>query len=245
MINEMNDFDKLAALAVCTTSVNKKTAEIIAIPYFMPSCGVIDAAYYDIEGKFDISISVHNDIVPSDISGLATFRPESFSRTFADEKYLVCHHQNFHVPVLRNNGVDVDSYEWICTKRLCEKLEHYGLTSDSKALGTLKYFYNNEYKFTGDTVTERPFSVYSVLEVQVQILVGMGLVDVEEGIEGLKAFHDEPIIFETMPFGKHKGVEVSKLPMDYVRYLLRGDILNEESSDYNYDLAKTFVKNFL
>ena len=46
-------------------------------------------------------------------------------------------------------------------------------------------------------------------------------------LEGLIRLHNTPIRITSMPFGKHKGVELTKLPRSYISWLLNLDNLDE------------------
>lgn len=46
-------------------------------------------------------------------------------------------------------------------------------------------------------------------------------------LEGLINLHNTPIRITSMPFGKHKGIELTKLPRGYVTWLLNLDNLDE------------------
>jgi hypothetical protein len=48
----------------------------------------------------------------------------------------------------------------------------------------------------------------------------------------------EPIIYDTMPFGKHKGKPLESVPLDYWMWALENmDSLNEDKDNYDPDFA--------
>ena len=56
---------------------------------------------------------------------------------------------------------------------------------------------------------------------------------------------NQPTEFKVMPFGKHKGMPIFELPLNYMEWMVeKSDILNDTLPTFDRDLAYTFEQEF-
>ena len=114
---------------------------------------------------------------------------------------------------------------WICTWKCAQKL-----IPDAPAYGNqvLRYYLGIEVE-GGNGRSGQPHSAgYDARTTAGLLEILLSKASVEE----LLSISDSPVLLKKMPFGKHKGVEFSKVPADYRRWL-RGQ------SDLDQDLRYT------
>jgi DNA polymerase III epsilon subunit-like protein len=83
-----------------------------------------------------------------------------------------------------------------------------------------------------------------LLEVFVDIMEVEGLLDKELPYgPQIQDFSFSPIIYERMPFGKHKGELMTAVPHSYWQWAMRNtDWFNEEADNFDPDLAASIHK---
>lgn len=144
--------------------------------------------------------------------------------------------------------VAMNPCKWICTFRLARQLLNDSFDDMQYNLSYLRYKLDlpieddvSVHRAAGDTLT---------CAVLFEFLVDYALATdkVIEGPDlGTQIFELcwSPIIKTKWPFGKHKGALLTAIPTDYYMWAINNmDILNEDKSDYDSDLAES-VKRVL
>lgn len=173
---------------------------------------------------------------------------------FNSRKYYVGHNVQFDRRMMTDNEFKyrgsvseylTDQNRWICTLRLAKKL--FAEDIEFKNL-TLSYLW---FKFELYKSVNRPvnahaakddvFMCYQVLVKLIEVCIERGHIDPEQEIgHQISNFCNTPIRYQVMPFGKHKGEQMSVVPLNYLEWMIRNsDILNTDNPNYDVDFAYT------
>lgn len=163
---------------------------------------------------------ITNDMVADAISVEACFC--GFPERYFDSILLIGHNSAFDRRYLSRYWGIVSE---LCTLRMARKLYP---NAPNHQLQTLRYYLDLDVESLGGAQAHRAlqdvYVTYELLE-RMSIDTGLSLMDLIE--ESAK-----PIEITTMPFGKHKGIELVKLPARYVDWLL-----NLENLDCDLKIA--------
>ena len=157
-----------------------------------------------------------------------------------DRNMLVQNHERY------NSEKSIpDESNFICTLRLAKKL--YTL-DPSFTKFTLSYLWfklnlNKDVsrKIIPHSAEDDVYMCYRVFVSLLNTAIERGHID-ENGDIGkqLVDFCNTGICYEVMPTGKHKGMKMSEVPMNYLEWMINtSDILNEKQPNYDSDLAYT------
>jgi exodeoxyribonuclease X len=159
--------------------------------------------------------------------------------------YLVAHNHFYDMRVLERHGVSTENHQWICTWRMAKKLFN-GM--ESVAETNLPYL---RFALALDVPIEMychragndSFITGRLLEVLVDLLEEAKIIDKDKpyGPQICK-WAASPILYERMPFGKHKGEFMRNVPHSYWQWAMKNtDWFNEEADNYDPDLAASIA----
>jgi exodeoxyribonuclease X len=160
--------------------------------------------------------------------------------------YLVAHNHFYDMRVLQNHGVDTCNHTWICTWRLAKKVFNGMESIEETNLPYLRF----------ELALDVPLEMYchragndsyitaKLLEVLVDIMENTGVIDKTQPYgPQIADWAAEPIIYDKMPFGKHKGELMTQVPHSYWKWAIQNmDALNEEADNFDPDLAASVYK---
>lgn len=178
----------------------------------------------------------------------------NLDQIFGARKYYIGHNVQFDRRMMTDNEFKyrnsvseylTDSSRWICTLRLAKKL--FAEDVEFKNL-TLSYLW---FKFGLYHDVNRPvnahaakddvFMCYQVLVKLIEVCIERGHVDPNQEIgQQISDFCNTPMRYRVMPFGKHKGEQMSTVPLNYIEWMIRNsDVLDEANPNYDMDFAYT------
>ncbi|QOI71215.1 putative DNA polymerase III epsilon subunit [Erwinia phage pEa_SNUABM_12] len=179
---------------------------------------------------------------------------------FEIKQYFVGHNVQFDRRMLVENNKRVnpevkeeflDDNRWICTLKLAKKL--FAEDPEFKNL-TLSYLWFKfdlhktcTRKIIPHSAEDDVYMCYKVLSHLVNIAVDRGLIDSNKEIGSqVVVLCNTPNIFTVMPIGKHKGMLMTEVPMNYIEWMINNsDMLNENMPNFDADLAATFIAEIM
>ncbi len=151
--------------------------------------------------------------------------------------YLVAHNHFYDMRVLGNHGIDTTNHEWICTWRMAKKLF---MNSPDVAETNLPYLrFALKLQVPIEMHCHRAgndsYITGRLLEFFVDMLEANGTLDqtLPYGPQ-IAAWAAAPIIYERMPFGKHKGELMTQVPASYWNWAMKNTHWFDETAD-NFD----------
>lgn len=171
---------------------------------------------------------------------------EQLERFVPADGVVVAHHAAFDRRMLAPALAD---RPWCCTMRLARHL-----LPDAPAYGNAAlWYYLGGHKITDvlhgattDLVVTR-FVFEQLLRRYREFARERAAGDAEriaksEQVETLVAFADRPYTMRTMPFGKHRGVPMDRVPQSYFRWALDGG-MPDLDDDLRYNFEKQLRRN--
>jgi DNA polymerase III epsilon subunit-like protein len=160
--------------------------------------------------------------------------------------YLVAHNHFYDMRVLERHGIDTSNHNWICTWRMAKKLFNGMESIEETNLPYLRFALELDVpiEMRCHRAGNDSYMTAKLLEVFVDIMEVEGLLDKElpYGPQIMK-WTFEPIIYERMPFGKHKNELMTAVPHSYWQWAMRNtDWFDEEADNYDPDLAASIHK---
>jgi exodeoxyribonuclease X len=151
--------------------------------------------------------------------------------------YLVAHNHFYDMKVLANHGIDTSKHTWICTWRLAKKLFSNMSEIEETNLPYLRFALKLPVpiEMHCHRAGNDSYMTGKLLEAMVDIMEDLGMID-----EGkpygpqIAEYAASPIIYQTMPFGKHKGVPMKEVPKSYWQWAMGNTHWFDESAD-NFD----------
>lgn len=154
--------------------------------------------------------------------------------------YAVGHNYFYDMKVLENHGVTLPTQS-ICTWRMAKKL--FGNTPEIENM-TLPYLrFALELDVPIDMYCHRAgndsYITGKLLETMVDIMEESEIIDTSKPYgPQIVEWSNSPIIYERMPFGKHKGELMTDVPHSYWKWATQNmDALNEDADNFDPDLA--------
>ena len=151
--------------------------------------------------------------------------------------FLVAHNHFYDMRVLERHGINTENHTWICTWRMAKKLFN-GV--DSIAETNLPYLrFALKLDVPIDMYCHRAgndsFMTGRLLEFFVDMMEESGLLDKDKPYgPQIAQWAAEPIIYERMPFGKHKGELMKNIPHSYWQWAMKNTHWFDEEAD-NFD----------
>ncbi len=176
------------------------------------------------------------------LQGMPRFKDhqEEVERQLNNHKYLIAHNAYYEEGVLKSHGMSFP--KTICTMRFSRKLYKDREDITEHNLTFLRYALDlpvpDEIRAH---LAHEDAMVTALLFIRlVDDAVHAGIIDpdAESVGEQIVNWLDEPIITETMPFGKHKGKKLTEVPIDYWQWAIQKmDSLNEDNPAFDRDFA--------
>lgn len=246
---------KVMVIDTETTSLEPEHAEIIemGVAFFDGEWEKRGTLYRpSLPIKAETSAVTH--IVDEDLVGCKpsdTGVMEDYQSIISDFKskdsYFVAHNVKYDLGVFNSNytGIFDEDDKWICTARFARKLLGGDPSVLNMELGYLRY--RLKLDVPRDIILHRAssdaFIAAKLLEELVDIAEQRGFIktDMPYG-EQIYEFVNKPIKHTVMPIGKHKGVELEEVPLDYIEWAIQNfDRLDPDHRDYDSDFAHSIV----
>ncbi len=162
---------------------------------------------------------ITNRMVEASEPFIGSHMHKELTELFADpETVFIAHNASFDIDMLKREGIVVPKF--ICTMKVARSFDEKG-DFEKTSLQYLRYFLDVEvpdaraHDAAGDVaVLEVVFSKLLTLMVEKTGLHGDAL------LNHLIEISVMPSLIRKMPFGKHRGVMMSEIPMDYLEWLL-------------------------
>ena len=154
--------------------------------------------------------------------------------------YAIGHNYFYDMKVLENHGITMPVNS-ICTWRMSKKLFNGVADIESTSLPYLRFALELDVPI--DMYCHRAgndsFITAKLLEVMVDLMESSGLLDLDKPYGPQIAYWAaQPIIYDRMPFGKHKGELMTDVPKSYWMWATKNmDSLNEDADNFDPDLA--------
>jgi exodeoxyribonuclease X len=155
--------------------------------------------------------------------------------------YLVAHNHFYDMRVLERHGIDTTNHKWICSWRLAKKLFNGVESIEETNLPYLRFALELDIpiEMRCHRAGNDSLITAKLLEALIGYMEGMGLIDqnLPYGPQ-IYEYARSPIIYERMPFGKHKGELMDNIPVSYIQWSLKNmDSLNEDADNFDPDFA--------
>lgn len=158
---------------------------------------------------------------------------------FADG-YVVGHNYFYDMRVLENHGV-IMPVNSICTWRMSKKLFNGMAEIESTSLPYLRFALELDVpiEMYCHRAGNDSYITGRLLEALVDLMETTGLLELDKPYGPQIAYWAaQPIIYERMPFGKHKGELMVDVPKSYWMWATKNmDSLNEDADNFDPDFA--------
>jgi exodeoxyribonuclease X len=155
--------------------------------------------------------------------------------------YLVAHNHFYDMRVLARHGIDTSHHNWLCTWRLSKKLFSEMPDIEQTSLPYLRFALDLDVpiEMMCHRAGNDSFMTGKLLEVLVDLMESTGIIDIGKPYgPQITAWAEEPILYKSMPFGKHKGVPMEEVPPSYWQWAIKNtDWFNDQADNYDPDLA--------
>jgi len=160
--------------------------------------------------------------------------------------YLVAHNHFYDMRVLERHGIDTSKHNWICTWRMAKKLFSDNPEIAETNLPYLRFALELDVpiEMRCHRAGNDSYMTAKLLEVFVTFMEQMDIIDRDQPYgPQIMAWASAPIIYERMPFGKHKGELMTDIPHGYWEWGMKNtDWFNEEADNYDPDFAASVHK---
>lgn len=135
-----------------------------------------------------------------------------------DCEYIIGHNIDFDCEVIENTGNKLDNVKRICTLALSR---YYFPELDSHALGSMLYHvaYDTA-RAQMKNAHNAKYDIWFTYIVLNHICATFGITSMEQLYQTSQVAR----IPTKMNFGKHKGMDIKDIPVDYIKYMLNQDI---------------------
>lgn len=160
--------------------------------------------------------------------------------------FLVAHNHFFDMRVLGNHGVDTNNHTWICTWRMAKKLFMDTPEVEETNLPYLRFALKLDVpiELYCHRAGNDSFITGRLLEFFVDMLEAQGVLDQSKPYgPQIAEWAAAPIIYERMPFGKHKGELMKDIPHSYWQWGMKNTNWFDETADnFDPDLLASIYK---
>ena len=252
-----------------STSQDPKTCDIIelASSVYDPSCDewrVFDQWYKPTIPIPPLSAEKHfiRDMDVADKPMFTQFQSvDTFFQISSLVPWFVAHNSKYDRIAIQNNllrsglqdTTNIAAPErWFCTMRLAEKLFGDDATVESYRL-TYLWFRFGLCNCTDKLIVPHKadsdiFMAGKLFEYLVHVMLERGIISLHSEVDlgqQIYAYQEAPRQIKTWPFGKHKGVSMDLVPMDYFAWCIENmTCFNEEADDFNPDLTAAVIEQF-
>jgi DNA polymerase III epsilon subunit-like protein len=145
----------------------------------------------------------------------------------SDGYVMVAQNAAFDVDMLKKEGIEPKSV--ICTLKLTRHFDKEGVIP-KYGLQYLRYHLG----FNVDAVPHSALGDILVLEVPFNRINAKALVEFgNDAVDRMIEISKNPVLYRRMPFGKHKGLKMEEVPLDYLQWLAGTDL--EEDLRYTIE----------
>jgi exodeoxyribonuclease X len=156
------------------------------------------------------------------------------------EGYVVGHNYFYDMKVLNRYNIILPTNS-ICTWRMAKKLFNSMESIEETNLPYLRFALELDIpiEMRCHRAGNDSFITAKLLEVLVDLLEESDIIDVNQPYgPQIQEWASSPIIYERMPFGKHRGELMKDIPKSYWQWAARStDWFNEEADNFDPDLA--------
>ena len=160
--------------------------------------------------------------------------------------YLVAHNHFYDMRVLERHGIDTSKHKWICTWRMAKKLFNGVESIEETNLPYLRFALELDIpiEMRCHRAGNDSYITAKLLEIFVDLLQDSGIIDKDQPYgPQIVDWANSPIIYERMPFGKHKGELMTSIPRSYWEWGMRKtDWFNEDADNFDPDFAASVHK---
>jgi DNA polymerase III epsilon subunit-like protein len=134
---------------------------------------------------------------------------------------MVAHNAAFDVEMLKKEGIEPKKV--VCTFKLARYFDKDGVIP-RYGLQYLRYYLNINVDATAHTALGDILVLEAVFQhIHAQAVEEFG----DDAIAKIIEVSNKPVLYRRMPFGKHKGLKMEEVPVDYLKWLVKTD-LNED-----------------
>lgn len=252
MNNKFEFFENCVIIDYETSGLDFRTAEIIewGTAEWSPN-GTWETAssFCEASEPIDPEVSAITNITDEMVAGSGPFTShlnifDFYSDKYADG-YYIAHNSFYDSKVLENYKKYPN--KWICTLRMAKKLFGNDPTVTKMNLPYLRYRFKLDIPEEYQTAHRADADAYitgMLLEFFIEEMENRGILDKDlpygdQIIEWLEA----PVINTIMTFGKHKGKQMSEVPLSYWKWALENmETLNEDADEFDPDFAASVAK---
>jgi exodeoxyribonuclease X len=159
--------------------------------------------------------------------------------------YLVAHNHFYDMRVLERHGIDTTHHRWLCTWRMAKKLFN-GVTDITETnLPYLRFALELDVpiEMRCHRAGNDSYITAKLLETLLDLLEGSVIDTSLPYGPQIEDWMLKPIIYERMPFGKHKNELMTEVPHSYWKWAMGNtDWFNEDADNYDPDLAASIHK---
>jgi DNA polymerase III epsilon subunit-like protein len=145
----------------------------------------------------------------------------------SDGYVMVAHNAAFDVGMLKKEGIEPKNV--ICTLKLARYFDKEGVIP-KYGLQYLRYYL----KLNVDAVPHTALGDILVLEALFNRIYAKAVIELwDDTIAKMIELSSKPVLYRRMPFGKHKGLKMEEVPLDYLQWLSGTDL--EEDLRYTIE----------
>ena len=144
-----------------------------------------------------------------------------------DGNVMVAHNAPFDVDMLKKEGIEPKNV--ICTLKLARYFDKEGVIP-KYGLQYLRYYL----KLNVDAVPHTALGDILVLEALFNRINAKAVIEFgDDTVAKMIDVYKNPVLYRRMPFGKHKGLKMEEVPVDYLQWLSGTDL--EEDMRYTVE----------
>ena len=145
----------------------------------------------------------------------------------SDDYVMVAHNAAFDIDMLKKEGIEPKNV--ICTLKLARYFDKEGVIP-KYGLQYLRYYL----KLNVDATPHTALGDILVLEALFNRIYAKAVIEFgDDTVAKMIEVSKNPVLYRRMPFGKHKGMKMEVVPMDYLQWLSGTDL--EEDLRYTIE----------
>ena len=145
----------------------------------------------------------------------------------SDGNVMVAHNSAFDVDMLKKEGIEPKNV--ICTLKLARYFDKDGVIP-KYGLQYLRYYL----KLNVDATPHTALGDILVLEALFNRIYAKAVIEFgDDTVAKMIELSSKPVLYRKMPFGKHKGLRMEEVPLDYLQWLSGTDL--EEDLRYTIE----------